>query len=160
MLLQAYDFLYLNESKNVNVQIWWQDQWWNLVTWVELIRKKLNKETFAVTWPLIIDSNWKKFWKSEWNAIWLDKNKTTPYEIYQYFMNTDDNDIERFLKILTLMDIKVINRIVEEHFKEPEKREWQKRLAFEVVKIIHWEEEAKLSLNISNFMFWKTYSIE
>lgn len=153
MLLQWYDFFRLNNDKNVTLQMWWQDQWWNLVTWVEITRKKADKEVYAMTWPLITDSAWKKFGKSEWNAIWLDKNKTSPYEIYQYFMNTADEDIERYLKILTLIEVEEVEKIVANHIKAPENREGQKLLAYKVVEIIHWQKEAELALKISDFMF-------
>jgi len=135
------------------LQIWGQDQWWNLVTWTELIRKKLDGEAYAITWPLITDSTGKKFGKSEWNAIWLDKNKTSPYEIYQYFMNSSDSDVERYLKMLTLIDTEEIDKIVKKHLEEPEKRQGQKILAYKVVEIIHGEKEAKLAEKISEFMF-------
>jgi len=103
MLLQGFDYYCLNRDHGVELQVWWQDQWWNLVTWIELIRKKTEQETYTFTWPLITDATWKKFWKSEWNALFLDKNKTSPYELYQYFMNAHDDDVERYLKLLTLL---------------------------------------------------------
>ncbi len=153
MLLQWYDFFRLNSDENVTLQMWWQDQWWNLVTWVEITRKKIDKEVYALTWPLITDSSWKKFGKSEWNAIWLDKTKTSPYEIYQYFMNTSDQDISRYLKILTLIETNEIDWLVKQHMMMPEAREWQKTLAYSVVEIIHGTKEAELALKISDFMF-------
>jgi len=153
MLLQGYDFVHLFEKDNVILQIWGQDQWGNLVTWTELIRKKLNKDAYAITWPLITDSTGKKFGKSEWNAIWLDKNKTSPYEIYQYFMNTTDTDVERYLKMLTLIETEEIDEIVKKHMEKPEERKGQKILAYEVVKIIHGKKEADLAVKISEFMF-------
>ncbi len=154
MLLQGYDFAKMYKDDNVILQIGGQDQWGNLVTWTELIRKKYDWESYAITWPLITDSTWKKFGKSEWNAIWLLKNKTSPYEIYQYFMNTDDKDVERYLKMLTLIETEEIDEIVASHMKSPEKREWQKILAYKVVEIIHWSKEADLAVKISEFMFW------
>ncbi len=154
MLLQWYDFVHLFEKDNVILQIWGQDQWGNLVTGTELIRKKLDGDSYAMTWPLITDSTWKKFGKSEWNAIWLDKNKTSAYEIYQYFINTADEDIERYLKMLTLLEVEEIYEIVKKHMQKPENREWQKVLAYKVVEIIHWEKEAQMAQKISDFMFW------
>jgi len=154
MLLQGYDFAKMYKDDNMILQIWWQDQWGNLVTWTELIRKKYDWESYAITWPLITDSTWKKFGKSEWNAIWLDKNKTSPYEIYQYFMNTDDKDVERYLKMLTLIETEEIEEIVKKHLEKPEFREGQKKLAYKVVEIIHGKNEADLAVKISNFMFW------
>jgi len=160
MLLQGNDYCRLFKDKNVSLQIGWQDQWWNLVTGTELIRKKYDKETYALTWPLITDSTWKKFGKSEWNALFLNKDKTSPYEIYQYFMNTPDEDISRFLKMLTLIETEDIDKIVENHMLKAENRDWQKLLAYEVVQIIHWKTEADLALKISNFMFGSNNKIE
>ena len=153
MLLQWYDFYKLFKDYWVKLQIWWQDQWGNLVTWIELIRKKLDKEAYALTFPLITDSNGKKFGKSEWNAIWLDKNKTSPFKLYQFLVNTTDEDVERYLKILTLLSMDEIKEIVKKHFKKPENRYWQKILAFKVVEIIHWTEEAKTAEKLSEFLF-------
>lgn len=159
-LLQGYDYSKLNKDMWVSLQIWGQDQWWNLVTWTELIRKKYEKEVHALTWPLITDSTWKKFGKSEWNAMFLDKSKTTPYFIYQYFMNTSDEDLSRYMKMLTLIETEEIDNIVKNHLNQPENREWQKILAFKVVEIIHWTKEAELSEKISNFMFWNVDKLE
>ena len=153
MLLQGYDFVKLFQDEWVTLQIGWQDQWWNLVTGTEIIRKKLDWEANVLTWPLITDSTWKKFGKSEWNAIWLDETKTSPYEIYQYFINTADNDVERYLKMLTLIETEEIDEIVKNHLEHPEKREAQKILAYKVVEIIHWTKQADLAVKISNFMF-------
>lgn len=160
MLLQGYDFYRLFSDRGVKLQMWGQDQWGNLVTGSELIRKKVDGQSYVATWPLITDASWKKFGKSEWNAIWLDKNKTSPYEIYQYFMNCEDTDVDRYLKILTILETEVISEIVANHSESPEKREWQKKLAFEVVRIIHWNKEAELSVRISDFMFWKNDKLE
>jgi len=124
-----------------------------LVTGSEIIRKKYDAETYVLTWPLITDSTGKKFGKSEWNAMFLDKNKTSPYFIYQYFMNTGDDDIERYMKMLTLIETEEIDEIVASHKKAPEKREGQKLLAYKVIEIIHGKKEAELALKISDFMF-------
>lgn len=153
-LIQGYDFVRFFEDKWVKLQIWWQDQWWNLVTGVELIRKKYNEEAFALSWPLITDSSWKKFGKSEWNAMFLNKDKTSPYFIYQYFMNTSDEDVGKYMKMLTLLETEEIDEIVANHLKSPEKREWQKLLAFKVVEIVHWTKDAELCEKITNFIFW------
>lgn len=152
-LMQWYDYTKLFKEKNVTLQIWWQDQWWNLVTWTELIRKKYDEEVHAMTWPLITDSTGRKFGKSEWNAMFLDKNKTSPYFIYQYFMNTSDEDLSRYMKMLTLIETEEIDEIIKNHMKEPEKREGQKLLAFKVVEIVHWTNIAELIKRISDFMF-------
>ncbi len=120
-LLQWYDFCRLFKDDSVTLQIWWQDQWGNLLTWTELIRKKYDAEVHALTWPLITDSTGKKFGKSEWNAMFLDKNKTSPYFIYQYFMNTSDEDIGKYMKMLTLIETEEVNEIVKKHLQNPEK---------------------------------------
>lgn len=152
-LLQGYDFTKMYKDDNMTLQIWGQDQWWNLVTWTEIIRKKYDWETYALTWPLITDSTGKKFWKSEWNAMFLDENKTNPYFIYQYFMNTADEDLWKYLKMLTLIETEEIDKIVEKHLQNPEKREWQKLLAFKVVEIVHSTKKAEFCEKISNFLF-------
>ena len=160
MLLQGYDFYKLFKDYGVKLQIWWQDQWWNLVTWIELIRKKLDKEWFALTFPLITDSNWKKFGKSEWNAIWLDPSKTSPFKLYQFLINTTDEDVERYLKILTLLEMDEIEKISKKHQENPEQRYWQKILAYKVVEIIHWTENAELAKKLSDFLFWTENKLE
>lgn len=160
MLLQWYDFSKMYIDDGLKLQIGWQDQWGNLVTGTEIIRKKYDAETYALTWPLITDSTGKKFGKSEWNAIWLDKNKTTPYEIYQYFVNTADTDISRYLKMLTLIETEEIDEIVEKHLQNPEERVGQKLLAYKVVEIIHSTKEADLALKISDFMFASSDRLE
>ena len=157
MLLQWFDYYCLNRDHGVTLQMWGQDQWGNLVTGIELIRKKTEAETYVFTWPLITDATGKKFGKSEGNALFLDRNKTTPYTIYQYFMNADDKDIERYLKLLTLLETEEIDVLVSEHAKAPENRLWQKRLAFEVVKIIHWEDDADVCEKITDFLFWDDF---
>ena len=159
-LLQGYDFCKMHKDDNMILQIGWQDQWWNLLTWTELIRKKYDSDSYALTWPLITDSTGRKFWKSEWNAMFLDENKTTPYFIYQYFMNTTDEDISRYMKMLTLIETEEIDEIVKKHFENPEKREWQKILAFKVVEIVHGTKKAELCKKVSDFMFWEEDKIE
>ena len=153
MLLQGYDFSKMYKDDNMILQIWGQDQWGNLVTGTEIIRKKYESEAYALTWPLITDASGKKFGKSEWNAMFLDKNKTSPYFIYQYFMNTGDNDISRYLKMLTLIETEEIDKVVKNHMESPENREGQKLLAYKVIEIVHGEKEADLAVKISDFMF-------
>lgn len=156
MLLQGYDFCKLFSDDGVTLQIWGQDQWGNLVTGTELIRKKYDGESYAMTWPLITDATGRKFGKSEGNALFLDKTKTSPYEIYQYFMNTNDEDISRYMKMLTLIETEEIDELVKKHMSEPEQRAGQKLLAFKIVEIIHGTTEAQRAEQISNFMFGDT----
>ncbi len=160
MLLQWFDFYCLNKDEGVTLQVGGQDQWGNLVTGIELIKKKTEKDTYVFTWPLMVDSSGKKFGKSEGNALFLDRKKTSPYKIYQYFINTLDADVERFLKILTILDVPDIQKILAEHIQSPEARFGQKRLAYEVVKIIHNEDDAKLCEKISEFLFWEADKLE
>ena len=155
MLLQGFDYYYLHKNMWVNLQMWGQDQWGNLVTGIELIRKKAEDETYCFTWPLITDATGRKFGKSEGNALFLDKDKTSPFDIYQYFMNCHDEDVERYLKLLTLLTIGEIQKILSVHSGTPENRTAQKVLAFEVVKIIHGEEQSKLAEQITEFLFWE-----
>lgn len=159
-LLQGYDYAKMHKEDNMILQIWGQDQWWNLLTWTELIRKKYDSDSYALTWPLITDSTWKKFGKSEWNAMFLSEEKTSPYFIYQYFMNTTDEDISRYMKMLTLIETEEIDEIVKKHFEKPENREGQKILAFKVVEIVHWTKKAELCQKISEFMFGDEDKIE
>lgn len=160
MLLQGFDFFHLFSKENVKLQMWGQDQWGNLVTGSELIRKKVDGDSYVATWPLITDATGKKFGKSEGNALFLDKTKTSPYEIYQYFMNSNDSDVERYLKILTLIEVDEIEELVKNHMGSPEKRAWQKRLAYEVVRIIHWNKEADTAVKITEFMFGNENKLE
>ncbi|PZM83797.1 tyrosine--tRNA ligase [Candidatus Gracilibacteria bacterium] len=159
-LLQGYDFAKMHKEDDMILQIGGQDQWGNLLTGVELIRKKYDTASYALTWPLITDSTGKKFGKSEGNAMFLDGNKTTPYFIYQYFMNTTDEDISRYMKMLTLIETEEIDKIVENHLKNPENREGQKILAFKVVEIVHGTKKAELCQKISEFMFGENDKVE
>lgn len=153
MLLQGYDYFYLHKNMGVNLQMWGQDQWGNLVTGIELIRKKQEAETYCFTWPLITDATGKKFGKSEGNALFLDKEKTSPYTLYQYFMNAHDDDLDRYMKLLTLLELDEISEIIAQHMSAPEKRTGQRRLAFEVVKIIHGVLDAEICEKITEFLF-------
>ena len=153
MLLQGYDFLHLYETKNCIMQVEGSDQWGNITTGIELIKKKLGKEAYAFTMPLILDGTGKKFGKSEGNALWLDKNKTTPYEIYQYLINADDSKVFEYLKVFTFLSKEEIENIMKEQNERPETRVAQKALAYEVVKDIHSKEDADKAVAISEALF-------
>ena len=153
MLLQGYDFLHLYETKNCIMQVEGSDQWGNITTGIELIKKKLGKEAYAFTMPLILDATGKKFGKSEGNALWLDKNKTTPYEIYQYLINADDSKVFEYLKVFTFLSKEEIENIMKEQNERPESRIAQKALAYEVVKDIHSKEDADSAIAISEALF-------
>lgn len=148
MLLQGYDFLRLYQDHGCKLQIAGSDQRGNVVTGIELIKKKLDAESYGVTCPLIVDSTGKKFGKSEGNALWLDPAKNSPYVIYQYFMNTADEDIERYFKLLTLVSFEEISAIVAQHASAPEQRYGQEQLAMAVVTTVFGAEavrQAKLT---------------
>ena len=142
MLLQGYDFLYLYQNKNCIMQVEGSDQWGNITTGIDLIRKITDKEAYGFTMPLILDSTGKKFGKSEGNALWLNKEKTSPYQIYQYLFNTDDSKVLEYLKVFTFLPREQIEEIYRQQQAAPETRIAQKTLAYEVVKDLHGKEEA------------------
>ena len=152
-LLQGYDFLHLFREKNCVLQAAGSDQWGNITTGIELIRKIENKEAYGFTMPLILDKMGNKFGKSEGNALWLDKEKTSPYQIYQYLINSDDTKVEEYLKVFTFLSLEEIDNIMKEQKEAPEKRIAQKALAFEVVKDIHGIEEAEAAKKKSEEIF-------
>lgn len=152
-LLQGYDFLHLFREKNCVLQAAGSDQWGNITTGIELIRKIENKEAYGFTMPLILDKMGNKFGKSEGNALWLDKEKTSPYQIYQYLINSDDTKVEEYLKVFTFLSLEEIDNIMKEQKEAPEKRIAQKALAFEVVKDIHGIEEAEAAKKKSEDIF-------
>lgn len=159
-LLQGFDFLHLFRNNNCVLQAAGSDQWGNITTGIELIRKIENKTAYGFTMPLILDSTGKKFGKSEGNALWLDKEKTSPYQIYQYLINSDDSKVVEYLKVFTFLPIEEIENLAKSVKEEPEKRLAQKTLAFEVVKDLHGEEEAIKARKISEEVFSKGYSSE
>ena len=159
-LIQGNDFLELFNRENCILQVEGSDQWGNITTGIELIKKKTGKEAYGFTMPLILDQNGNKFGKSEGNALWLDKEKTSPYKIYQYLINTDDSKVVEYLKVFTFLSREEIERLEESVKKEPEKRLAQKALAYEFVKDLHGEEEAEKARKTSEEVFSKGYSEE
>lgn len=153
MLLQGYDFLHLFQEKNCIMQVAGSDQWGNITTGVDLIRKILNQAAYAFTMPLILDSTGKKFGKSEGNALWLDKTKTSAYQIYQYLYNTDDSKVLEYLKVFTFLPREQIEEIYKQQEAAPETRIAQKTLAYEVVKDLHGAEEADKAVSGSKAAF-------
>lgn len=153
MLMQGYDFVHLFQEKNCIMEVAGSDQWGNITTGVDLIRKMLDKQAYAFTMPLILDATGKKFGKSEGNALWLDKNKTSAYEIYQYLINSDDSKVIEYLKVFTFLSREEIEKIEEEQKAAPETRIAQKTLAWEVVKDLHGKEEADNAVLISQKLF-------
>ena len=161
MIMQALDFLHLYETKNCILQMEGSDQWGNITAGVDLIRKKTGEEVYAFTMPLITDEHGVKVSKSEGGkTMWLDKNKTSPYELYQYFINTDDSKVIEYLKVFTFLTKEEIESLEETVKNEPEKRLAQKTLAYEVVKDLHGEEEASKARKTSEEVFTKGYSEE
>lgn len=158
MLMQGYDFVHLYQEKNCIMEVAGSDQWGNITTGVDLIRKMLDKTAYAFTMPLILDSTGKKFGKSEGNALWLDKNKTSAYEIYQYLINTEDSKVLEYLKVFTFLPKDEIEKICAEQKEKPETRIAQKTLAWEVVKDIHGKEEADNAVNVSQKLFAGDFS--
>ena len=159
-LLQGFDFLHLFKNKNCTLQAAGSDQWGNITTGIELIRKIEGTEAYGFTMPLILDKTGKKFGKSEGNALWLDKEKTSPYLIYQYLLNSDDSKVIEYLKVFTFLNKEEIDALEEKVKTEPEKREAQKTLAYEVVKDLHGVEEAEKAKKTSEEVFTKGYSSE
>ena len=152
-LMQGYDYLYLYETKNVTLECAGSDQWGNITTGVDLISKKLGKQVNAFTMPLILDANGNKFGKSEGNALWLDINKTSAYEIYQYLINTADTKVEEYLKVFTFLTKEEIEETMKEHNEAPEKRIAQQTLAREFITDLHGINEYEHALKVSEALF-------
>ena len=153
MLIQGYDFLNMYQKMNCTMQAAGSDQWGNITTGIDLIRKILGKEAYGFTMPLILDSTGKKFGKSEGNALWLDEEKTSSYELYQYLINTDDSKVYEYLKVFTFLSPEEIDNIMDEHTKTPEKRLAQKKLAECIITDLHGVESYKNAVNISESLF-------
>lgn len=152
-LIQGNDFLHLFENKNCSMQVAGSDQWGNITTGIDLIRKKTGKEAYGFTMPLVLDANGNKFGKSEGNALWLDIEKTSSYELYQYLINASDELVEDYLKIFTFFTKEEIENIMKKHLEQPELRTAQKTLGHEIVKDIHGLEEANRAVKISEALF-------
>ena len=155
-LLQGYDFCHLYENYNCKMQIGGSDQWGNIMTGTEIVRKKLGSEneTFALVWPLATRADGRKFGKSEGGTnIWLDPTMTTPYQFYQFWLNQSDDDAERFIKMFTLLSREEIEALIEEHKKAPHLRVLQKRLAKEVTCMVLSEEDYNIAVEASNILF-------
>ena len=151
MIMQSYDFYYLHEHYGCNMEFGGDDQWSNMLAGTELIRKKTGKDAFALTIPLLTNSEGKKMGKSVKGALWLDKEKTSPYEFFQYWRNVDDADVDKCLKMITFLPIDEIEEIT----KWPGERTNEKKeiLAFEITKLVHGEEEARKALEAARALF-------
>lgn len=160
-LLQGYDYLWLYQHKGVRLQLGGSDQWGNITTGSELIRRILGtSDAFALTCPLIRKADGTKFGKTEKGNIWLDPEKTSPYEFYQFWLNVSDEDAERYIKIFTLLDKDTIEKAISEHSEDPGQRRLQKLLAQEITTMIHGEEEYKKAVVASKILFGNSTSEE
>ncbi len=157
-LLQGYDFLHLYQTKGVKLQLGGNDQWGNMTTGTELIRRTLGNEAeaFALTCPLITKSDGKKFGKTESGNVWLDRNRTTPYQFYQFWLNVSDEEAEKYIKIFTSLDKDIIDTLIEEHRQDPGRRILQKRLAEEVTVMVHSQDDLEMAKEASNILFGKS----
>lgn len=152
-LLQGNDFVHLFQNNNCILQAAGSDQWGNITTGIELIKKKLGKDAYGFTMPLILDKMGNKFGKSEGNALWLDINKTSSYELYQYLINTDDDMVIHYLKVFTFLSVEEIEELEKVHKEHPELRKAQNALAHEIIKDLHGEEEYQKAFTMSKALF-------
>ena len=152
-LVQGYDFYWLYKNKNVKLQMGGSDQWGNIVTGTELVRRKDGGEAFAFTCPLITKADGGKFGKTEKGNVWLDPAKTSPYQFYQFWLNASDADAEKWIRIFTFLTQIEINAVIDEHKKDAGKRTLQKRLAEEVTKFVHGEGELRKALETTEKLF-------
>ncbi len=153
ILIQAYDFMWLYEHHQCKIQMGGSDQWGNITAGTELIRKKLRGETFGFTCPLITKADGGKFGKTESGNVWLDANKTSPYLFYQFWLNANDADAEKWIKIFTFLDQPLINSLIDEHKKDAAKRILQKTLAKEITVFVHGEEEYNIAIETTEKIF-------
>ncbi len=156
-LLQGYDFLYLYQHKGVKLQLGGNDQWGNMTTGTELIRRTLGSEveTFALTCPLITKADGKKFGKTESGNVWLDPKRTTPYRFYQFWLNVSDEEAEKYIKIFTSLEKEEIDALIAEHRADPGRRTLQRRLGEEVTVMVHGREALDMAIEASNILFGK-----
>ena len=152
-LLQGYDFLHLYENKNCRLQMGGSDQWGNITTGTELIRRKTGGEAYGLVCPLITKADGRKFGKTENGNIWLDPARTSPYEFYQFWLNVSDDDAARYIKIFTLLDKETVENLIKEHAVAPHLRLLQKRLAEEVTVMVHSREDYEAAVEASEILF-------
>lgn len=157
-LVQGYDFLYLNEHKGCKLQMGGSDQWGNITTGTELIRRKTGNEAFALTCPLITKADGGKFGKTEKGNIWLNANYTSPYTFYQFWLNVGDEDAEKYIKIFTMLSREVIEEAIAKHKEEPHLRGLQKLLAKEITIMVHGEQEYNKAVEASGILFGNSTS--
>ena len=155
-LVQGYDFYWLYENKNCKVQLGGSDQWGNIVTGTELIRRKSGGEAWAITTPLIKKADGTKFGKTEEGNVWLDKKLTSPYKFYQYWINSSDEDVKNYIRIFTLLDKEEIESLEKEHDEAPHQRLLQRTVAEDITRRVHGEEELQMAINASQILFGKS----
>jgi len=159
-LVQGYDFLHLYKANNCTIQMGGSDQWGNITTGTELIRRIGNGKGFAITCPLITKSDGSKFGKSEGGNVWLDAKRTSPYKFYQYWLNSSDEDAEKYIKIFTFLTEGDIKAIVSQHVEAPHLRVLQKRLAEEITTMVHSKEDFENAEKASNILFSKSFKAD
>ena len=157
-LLQGYDFLHLYQNYNCTLQMGGSDQWGNITTGTELVRRKAGGKAYAITCPLITKADGTKFGKTEGGNIWLDKNRTSPYKFYQYWLNASDADAENYIKIFTFLTKEEIDALIEEHKETPHLRLLQKRIAEEITVLVHSKEDLANAQRASQILFGKSTS--
>ena len=157
-LVQGYDFLHLYKEKDCSIQMGGSDQWGNITTGTELIRRIDSGKGYAITCPLITKSDGSKFGKSEGGNVWLDANRTSPYKFYQYWLNSSDEDAEKYIKIFTFLNEDAINGLIKEHNEAPHLRVLQKRLAEEITTMVHSKEDLENAIKASDILFGKSTS--
>ncbi|RJE72964.1 tyrosyl-tRNA synthetase [Reichenbachiella agariperforans] len=155
-LVQGYDFYWLNQNKNCKVQLGGSDQWGNIVTGTELIRRKAQGEAWAITTPLIRKADGTKFGKTAGGNVWLDKDRTSPYEFYQYWLNSSDEDSENYIKIFTLKEKEEIDNLIAEHKEAPHLRILQKAVAEDITVRVHSQEDLEMAIKASSILFGKS----
>ena len=159
-LVQGYDFLYLYQNQNCSIQMGGSDQWGNITTGTELIRRVGNGKGFAITCPLITKSDGSKFGKSEGGNVWLDPKRTSPYKFYQYWLNSSDQDAENYIKVFTFLEKEQIENLIQLHQLQPHSRSLQKRLAQEITSMVHGLESYKNAEKASQILYSKAFKTD
>lgn len=160
-LLQGYDYLHLNREYGCDLQVGGSDQWSNILAGVDFIRRKEDKTVYALTWPLIVNrSTGKKFGKTEGGAIWLDPQKTSPFDFYQFFFNIDDESVGELLLKLTLLPKEAVDECLRDHSKEPAERSAQRKLAFEITSLVHGQEAARQAEVATDVLFGESRELD
>ena len=159
-LVQGYDFLHLFKAHNCTIQMGGSDQWGNITTGTELIRRVGNGKGFAITCPLITKSDGSKFGKSEGGNVWLDPKRTSPYKFYQYWLNSSDEDAEKYIKIFTFLEEQEIKSLIETHKEQPHLRQLQKRLAQEITTMVHSQADFENAEKASTILYSKSFKVD